>query len=69
MTREPVKTTFGWHVIRVDDRRTAEVPPFEEARRDLASEMTQEAVSDLIDELRADATIERFAADGTPAEE
>jgi len=29
MTETPVKTEFGWHVIKIEDRRNSSVPPFE----------------------------------------
>ena len=63
----PVKTAFGWHVIKVEDRRSGAPPGFEEMRGQLASEMSQAAVSELIEALRANTAIERFELGGTPA--
>ena len=37
----PVKSGFGWHVIRVADRTAEHVPPFEDVRADVASAMQQ----------------------------
>jgi len=58
MTDAPVKTDFGWHVIRLDDERVARLPTFEETKptleRNLQSEMVQKAITDL----RAKAKIE-----------
>jgi parvulin-like peptidyl-prolyl isomerase len=38
---EPVKTRFGWHVIRVEDRKPARLIPFEEVREELEMELLQ----------------------------
>jgi peptidyl-prolyl cis-trans isomerase C len=67
MSDAPVKTAFGWHVVKVEDRRIADPPSFEEARERLAAEASEEAVVALITSLRGAAAIERFNPDGTPA--
>ena len=59
MTEAPVKTGFGWHVILVDDRRPGSPPSFEDTRDQLATEMSQEVVAELIQNLRDRAQIER----------
>ncbi len=38
-TQTPVKTQFGWHVIRLDDVRDAKIPSFDEAKPQIASAM------------------------------
>ena len=69
VTDQPVKTQFGWHVIKVEDRRRATPPTFEETRDRLTEEMSQEAYIDLVERLRLGARIERFNLDGAkPAE-
>jgi peptidyl-prolyl cis-trans isomerase C len=65
-TKTPVQTQFGWHVIKVEDRKAAEAPSFEEARQDLKTEATREVGTAYIKELRAAAKVERFNMDGTP---
>ena len=67
MTEAPVKTGFGWHVIIVDDRRPGSPPSFEDTRDQLATEMSQEVVSELIQNLRDQAQIERPDQAPTPA--
>ncbi len=62
----PVHTQFGWHVIRVDDRRKAPPPSQDEVRSDLESELSQEIVAGVVAELRAKATVEEFRSDGSP---
>ena len=64
-TQEPVKTRFGWHVIKVEDNRLLNPPGFEEKRAQLSNELFQEAIALLIAELREKATIERFNLDGS----
>ncbi len=65
MTDAPVKTAFGWHVIRVDDRRSAAAPSYEEMRDQMASAMSEEVFSELLESLRDGATIERFELGAT----
>jgi peptidyl-prolyl cis-trans isomerase C len=65
VTLAPVKTQFGWHVIKVEGRRQVS-PSFEEMQEQLASEMQQETVTQVVAELRQGVTIERFNLDGTP---
>lgn len=65
-TQEPVQTQFGWHVIKVEDRKAAEAPTFEEARDHLESELSTQAGSTYIESLVKKAQIKRFNMDGTP---
>ena len=67
ITTEPVQTQFGWHVIKVLDRRTAE-PTFAESEPQLRQDLAREIVTALVGDLREDAEIERFNIDGTPLE-
>jgi len=54
----PVKTRFGWHVIKVEEVRAVEPKSFEEMKEDLRDRATEDIVTTLIEEIRADATIE-----------
>ncbi len=65
-TKTPVKTQFGWHVIKLEDRRTSEPPSFEDSQEQLKAQLSQEIGSTYIKGLRETATIERFKMDGTP---
>ena len=41
VTKEPVKTRFGWHIIKLEERRTAPPEPFEQARAEIRQEIIQ----------------------------
>ncbi len=62
---KPVKSQFGWHVIKVEERRAAPPPPFEQAQEQVRQTMIQEGVAKLLATARAGVTIERFNPDGT----
>lgn len=53
----PVKTAFGWHIIKLDERRPRAAPPLEEVQNELANELAGQAQTAVVDELRAAATI------------
>ncbi|UTS82311.1 peptidylprolyl isomerase [Phaeobacter piscinae] len=55
----PVQTQFGWHVIKLNDRRTSAAPTFDEVREELAAQMRQDAVEERVLSLTTAATIER----------
>ncbi|MFQ5984501.1 MAG: peptidylprolyl isomerase [Alphaproteobacteria bacterium] len=63
---EPVRTPFGWHVIKVEDRRTAQPPSFEEVAGQLREELSGDVVAVILERLRGEARIERFNPDGSP---
>ena len=56
---EPVKTDFGWHVIKLIETRNTERPDFESVRAELANELQQKILEEQIAKLSAEARIER----------
>lgn len=62
---KPVQSPFGWHVIKVEDKRQAKPPSFEELQPRLGEEMSQEIAGDLVQSLTEGAKIERFEPDGS----
>ena len=58
---EPVQTQFGWHVIQLNETRTAAVPALEEVREELVEQLQREASTAFIDSLREGATVENLA--------
>ncbi len=68
-TKTPIKSQFGWHVIKVEAARTSKPPSFEEAKAEITQEASRDLVGDIIKELQAKAKITRFNLDGTPMKE
>ena len=58
MTETPVKTQFGYHIIRIDDIRTAKLPPFEELKPQIAQQMQQQKLTAFQQGLREKAKVE-----------
>ena len=56
-SKEPVQTQFGWHEILVEEKKDGVQPTLEEIRQQMEAEVTQQAVQDLIEELRSDAEV------------
>ena len=56
----PIKTQFGWHVLKVEDKRMREPPPFDQVRGEIEQFASRKAQVDLVAKLRADAKIERL---------
>ena len=57
-TSPPVQTQFGWHVIRVEDRRNLPVPPLDQVRDQIYQLLISEAQRDIYDEMRAKASVD-----------
>ena len=58
MTQEPVKSQFGWHIIRLDDVREAQLPKLDEVKPQISQQLQQMKVTKFQDELRAKAKVE-----------
>ena len=63
---EPVQTQFGWHIIKVEERRAAPAPAFEEVAEELRVEVEREVAAKVVSDLREGATIETFTPEGNP---
>ena len=61
----PVKTQFGWHVIQVLGRRTAEPPSLDQERDQLRQTMAQAAVQQEVEAARTAVKVEKFNMDGS----
>lgn len=57
LTPEPVKSQFGWHVIRLDDIRDAKLPAFDEVKPQISQQMTQQKLSQFQEDLRKKAVV------------
>jgi len=67
ISAEPVQTEFGWHLIRVEDRRESPQPALEEMREQISQELTQTIATEILEGLRGAAAIEKFDIEGNPA--
>jgi peptidyl-prolyl cis-trans isomerase C len=63
---EPVKTQFGWHVIKVEDKRAKAMPKFEEVKTQIENYVTRKAQAELVQKLRAEAKIEKMYTTAPP---
>ena len=64
---EPVKSQFGWHLIKLNEKRDTAPPTLDEARPELENQLRQAALQARLEELRAAATIEKPETDTPPA--
>ncbi len=58
ITKTPVKSQFGYHVIRLDDTRQPQLPPLDAVRGEIIKQLQQERIRDAITSVRASAKIE-----------
>ena len=63
---KPIHNEFGWHVIKVEERRLVAPPAFSEIHDQLRDEMMQEAVRQVVTEARSQVTIHKWNMDGSP---
>jgi peptidyl-prolyl cis-trans isomerase C len=66
---DPVKTQFGWHVLKVEDKRKRQAPEFDKVKGQIETYVVRKAQVDLVTKLRSAAKIERMdQAEQKPAE-
>ena len=64
-TKKPVRTQFGWHIIKLEDKRISKPPSFEEIRAKIQRDMAGEVVSKFVTCIIKKANIQRFEMDGS----
>ncbi|WP_315797281.1 MULTISPECIES: peptidylprolyl isomerase [unclassified Bradyrhizobium] len=57
---DPVKTQFGWHVIKVEEKRSRKPPEFDQVKSQIETYVTRKAQADYVGKLRETAKIERL---------
>lgn len=57
---QPVKTQFGWHVIKLEEKRKKAPPSFDEVRTQIETYVVRKAQAEYVTKLRETATIEKF---------
>ncbi len=66
VTPMPIETRFGWHVIKLEDRRALRTPSFEEMRPQLARQIRARIAFDTVKQLKRNANIVEFDINGKP---
>ena len=64
---DPVKSQFGWHVIKVEDKRERKPPAFDSVKDRIKVVLMQKANEQLVVKARQDAKIERLIESASPA--
>jgi len=64
---KPVRSQFGWHIIRVEDKRNKKPPTFEEAAEEVRMAARRDLAESYVSALRDKAKVETFGIDGRPA--
>jgi peptidyl-prolyl cis-trans isomerase C len=65
---DPVKSQFGWHIIKVEEKRNRKAPDFAQVKAQIETYVTRKAQADYVGKLRESAKIERMnQAANTPA--
>jgi len=64
---EPVKTQFGWHIIKVEDKRTKPTPTFDQVKNQIDNYIAHRAQAALVEKLRGGANIERLEQPAAPS--
>src|ERR1700760_3077816 len=57
---DPVKSQFGWHVIKVEEKRSRKAPDFEQVKPQIETYVTRKAQADYVAKLRTAAKVERM---------
>lgn len=57
---DPVKSQFGWHIIKVEEKRARKAPDFEQVKAQIENYVTRKAQADYVAKLRTEAKVERL---------
>ena len=66
VTPVPVQTRFGWHVIKLEERRSAPPATLEQVRDEIRQLLIQEGVTRVLTAARQGVVVEKFKPDGSP---
>ena len=65
ISENPVQSPFGWHVIKVEERRQASPPAFEEVAQAIRQQLLEAEVQAAVERARSAVQVERFNMDGS----
>lgn len=57
-SKTPVQTQYGWHVVRLDDERDMQPPPFEQVSKQIAGAIRQQRLQEYVKHLRDTAKVD-----------
>src|ERR1700731_603256 len=57
---DPVKSQFGWHIIKVEEKRNRKAPDFDQVKAQIETYVTRKAQADYVAKLRETAKVERM---------
>jgi peptidyl-prolyl cis-trans isomerase C len=57
---DPVKSQFGWHIIKVEEKRSRKAPDFEQVKSQIETYVARKAQADYVAKLRETAKVERM---------
>ncbi len=63
---DPVKTQFGWHIIKVEDKRIKPTPTFEQVKPQIENYVAHRAQAEMVENLRKSAQVERLDKPAAP---
>lgn len=69
VSQTPVKSQFGFHIIKLEERRTQPAPTLDSQREQIRAELSEETIQALVTNLRKDAKVEVIGPDGKPLPE
>jgi|GEM_PF-320325 len=65
-SKTPVKSQFGYHVIKVDDRRPRPAPDFQTVKPQLEAQLRQKVLADLVAQWQSESNVQKFDVNGAP---
>lgn len=67
-TKTPVQSQFGWHIILCQGIRTAPTPPLADVQDQIRQKLENNAVQNVLDQVRSQVKITVYGADGKPVQ-
>ncbi|MDB3953079.1 peptidylprolyl isomerase [Alphaproteobacteria bacterium] len=64
VTQKPVKSDFGWHVIKLEDRRKRKIPTFQKVKPVIRQKVGEEVSNRVVSDLLTQTKVQRFSFDG-----